>query len=355
MDVNANEKGRAALPPLPIEIPKPPDLSSIPYHVLHSGTVETLIGQSEDLMARLKVNVRRNSLLEQQINEQERIASELTRVNATLTSQLQVFQEKDRMFRDKAMRESDQTETLKREIETLRARLTIAEGMRSAVRYVRRVRLWVRPLLERLSEDLEREKKARMSREAQVSDLRARLAEVVVHSQGLERQFTRDQTKLIDQYEAAQRKMEAQLEKLMNETRALREKAARMDELNVAKTEIENRVIFLERQNFDLESQMTAFRKEAKTLTLEAAHRDKDLQDRREECERLKDANARLQDQFESLQAVWADSQKRLEASKLQQETLNRLNQELSRQLKAQRIARIDGAEDLGPQEGPTA
>src|SRR4051812_21731739 len=63
--------------PLPTQVPTPPNLSQLPSEVLHSGTVETLIAHNEDLIARLKVNLRRNALLEQQILGLEKQINEL--------------------------------------------------------------------------------------------------------------------------------------------------------------------------------------------------------------------------------------------------------------------------------------
>ncbi len=66
------ERSRDVIPiPLPNELPAALNLQHLPSQVLHSSTVETLIGQNEDLMARLKVNLRRNSLLEQKLLQVE--------------------------------------------------------------------------------------------------------------------------------------------------------------------------------------------------------------------------------------------------------------------------------------------
>jgi DNA repair exonuclease SbcCD ATPase subunit len=336
---------KSAPVPLPIEIPRPPDLSKLPSHILHSGTVETLIGHNEDLTARLMVNIRRNSVLEAQILEQERLNNELVRVNNSILSQVETYQEKDRIYREKTSQVDDRHELLedqlsfmKTKVETLEdANENLRDATRAAVRFQRRVRSWVRPLLSRLKSELTLERSLRLKNDALVSDLRNRLNEAVQEARSLENKYTRDQTKLVEQYES-------RLAAIHN----VKEKAQRFDEAIAKKAELENKVIFLERKRNDVESslsnevkslqaQMVQYRQEAKTTVSENIELRKDLESRQSELNNLSDQYMRLQDQFESMQSVWAESQRRIEASKLQQETLNKLNQELSRQLKESR------------------
>jgi hypothetical protein len=53
----------------------------------------------------------------------------------------------------------------------------------------------------------------------------------------------------------------------------------------------------------------------------------------------LSDQLIALQDQFAGLQAVWADTQKRNETLRLSNESLNKLNQELSQSLRRERTS----------------
>lgn len=338
---------RSPIPvPLPTEVPPPPDLSSLPPHILHSGTVETLIGQNEDLMSRLKVNIRRNSILEQQLLENERINSELTHVNNSLMSQLQILQEKERLMREKSSRIDSHQDGLRAEIEMLAVRLRAAEERREQLsmslkreqRFSRRVRSWVRPLVNRLRVNLDQATSRLATREAQVSDLRARLDESTVYAQNLEKQYNRDQARLVAQYEERQKSLEADL-------KVLSEKAQHVVEAIACKAEADNRIVYLERQNeemercfknelFELQNQLGKYRQEAKILAVETLEYDRRLNEATQELNSLRQSYSHLQDQFESLQTVWADSQKRLDAARLQQESLNALNQELSRQLK---------------------
>ena len=338
--------------PLPTEIPQPPDLSRLPSHIIHSGTVETLIGHNEDITARLMVNIRRNSVLERQMLEQERLNGELVQINGSLHSQLEVLQEKDRMTKEKSLQVDDRQDRLAEEIEYLESKADQLElankqlrlDLRSTIRFQRRVRTWVRPLVTAMKTAIKTETKKREIADAQNSDLKARLGEAIQDNRSLESKFLRDQTKLVEQYET-------RLGALQN----VKEKAQRFDEAIAKRTETENKLILVERKRIDIENsltseikslqnQMAQYRQESKILAAENFALKGDLQIKVTDYERLSDQFLRIQDQFESMQAVWSESQKRIEASKIQHETLNRLNQELSRQLKENRKGTVPDA-----------
>jgi chromosome segregation ATPase len=328
---------------IPTELPPPPNLTDLPAQVLHAGTIETLIGQNDDLMARLKVNIRRNGLLEQQIMAHDRTHAQLMGQNASLMSQLQILEEKDNILRDKANRAEGSQSGLKSEIEFLQAKIGALEDrateLKKSERFARRVRKWVTPFIDRLHAEIALKDRELLKKEAQISDLRARLSETTNIAQTIERRFSRDQSKLVETYEASSQSMANELERLRSESKLLRDKAQRLDQVTVSEAEARNKIVALERQAQDALKIADQHRREAKTLSAQAATRNLDLETALTNMKAAEESRAVILDQFESLQAVWAESQKRLENAKLQHETLNRLNQELSRQLKEQRKA----------------
>ena len=84
--------------PLPTEIPEPPSLDKLPLDVVHSATVEMLIQQNEDLSARLKVNIRRNSVQEQEMLKLQKEVADLKRRNDNLRAQNEIVQEKQSLW-----------------------------------------------------------------------------------------------------------------------------------------------------------------------------------------------------------------------------------------------------------------
>ena len=81
--------------PLPTEIPEPPSLDKLPLDVVHSATVEMLLQQNEDLSARLKVNIRRNSTQEQDILKLRREIHLLDQKIESLKAQNEIVKEKE--------------------------------------------------------------------------------------------------------------------------------------------------------------------------------------------------------------------------------------------------------------------
>ena len=84
--------------PIPTNIPSPPSLDSLPFDVLHSATVEMLIQQNDDLTSRLKINIRRNSQLEQKMLDLEQKIKEVSHFRENLELQMGVILEKEKKW-----------------------------------------------------------------------------------------------------------------------------------------------------------------------------------------------------------------------------------------------------------------
>lgn len=354
--------------PIPIEVPPPPNLASLPPRILHSGTVETLIGQNEDLMARLKVNLRRNATLEQQILVLESELQQTRHENSSLQDQYFIVQEKDRIYKAKNFELESQFESQKAEIELLRTKLEeITYSTQAKIKvletYMRRVRRWARPSMDKLRARSERERLRTIElvhhidqlrrdlaeRDVDVGDLRRRIEELSHFERERERQFQQDQARLVDSYECKLRDQADLLQKLENDVRYFKERSSRLDVATREQVESENKAILYARKNSELEhrlntdihqfqEQAAAYRGEAKALAAALETMRAEMQHSRHERERLESENARMSDQLESLQALWAESRRDSEMLELRMEALNKINQELSRKFKEQRI-----------------
>lgn len=345
--------------PLPHEIPPPPDLSQLPNHILHTGTIETLIGQNEDLMSRLKVNIRRNSVLEQQIMEFEKLVNEINKINSSLNSQISLLHEKEKIWKEKSSKVDTQHQTFKAEIEKINSQLKKSEMLASSLRheltilknYRRRIQNWVHPRLAQNKDLLAQTQKRLQVRDAEVSDLRARLSEAIVHMQDLEKQFHGDQNRLVEKYEIKQKELEEELAKLKKDLKPMKDKAQRMDEAISLKAEAQNKVVYLERKNrdlhrsyqaerLDLQNQVNKYRQEAKVLAVETLEYDRRLTEVSQDLKDAKEKYAQLQDQIDSQQTLWNDDKKRLEESEKQRQILSQINRELNFQLRDHKTKR---------------
>jgi hypothetical protein len=318
-----NAGGPSPQVPLPNEIPDPPNLNSLPAHILHSGTVETLMEQNDDLASRLKVNLRRNSVLEQQIMEHQSIVDELTNTNVNLLSQVQILLEKDRLTKEKRAAGDWRRDNELQKVDLLKERLLAAEERKNELKcdlryesaFRRRIDRWVRPLIKKLKEELASERKFVHGiitqlevKDAALSDLKAKIADQLKYALTIERNFSRDQSRLTEQYEEKIKSYVSELGNLKSEAKLLKEKASRIEHFTKENAELENRGISFERQ---------------------IAEQNKKLQ----EAHLQSQAAERMAIQFENLQTMWSESQKRIESLKNQNESLNLINQELVNRL----------------------
>ena len=159
--------------PLPTEIPEPPNLSQLPQDILHSGTVETLIGQNDDLMARLKVTLRRQSILEQDILNLKKQQREIEKYCDNLENQNQILKEKDQQASKRQIQIEDKFLTVQEDLQLYEIRyaelsekyeikktdLVRHEKLNKSLRrdlktYSRRLKKWVRPLITSLRSEI---------------------------------------------------------------------------------------------------------------------------------------------------------------------------------------------------------
>ena len=119
----ANDELMQIIPvPLPTEVPEPPALENLPIDVLHSATVEMLIQQNDDLASRLKVNIRRNSVQEQEILNLQRQLKELQRASDNLKSQNEIIKEKEDLWQKQRQSKERQLKANEEEIKLLELR-----------------------------------------------------------------------------------------------------------------------------------------------------------------------------------------------------------------------------------------
>ncbi len=319
--------------PLPDEIPPPPRLSSLPPQILHSGTVETLIGQNEDLMARLKVNLRRNAILEQQILKLEKHAADIRHAHVSLQDQTRIVLEKSKGWQKKA----DQLENRLYENENLQESIKTKEQAKLGhwIEQVKKIKLAAATEVA--------------TRDVQIRDLRTRIEELSQHLGSRERTWQADQAFLVDKYESQLKQLTENKQQLEGDLIFFKDRATKIDDATQKQVEAENRAILFERKtkelekkiNFEvheLQTQTARYRGEAKMLASELESLRAETTQIRQHAESCEKENTHLKDQLESLQILWSENRKHCEALELRMESLNQINQELSRKLKEQRI-----------------
>ncbi|WP_374030319.1 hypothetical protein [Bdellovibrio bacteriovorus] len=176
--------------PLPDELPRQNDFSHLPKEILKSSTVENLISQNEDLMARLKVTLRRLSLLETENQKFSEEANKARLSQSSVTDQILVWKEKDNLWRQKV----DQLEREKEiQAEKLRALTEKTQNMATELarheKYHERIKTQVKPYISELKEysrtqdlRLQELEQSASHKEAQLRDLRHQIIEVTKNS-----------------------------------------------------------------------------------------------------------------------------------------------------------------------------
>jgi chromosome segregation ATPase len=169
-----------------------------------------------------------------------------------------------------------------------------------------------------------------------------------------------DQARLVDTYETRLREQTELCEKLGADINYFKERSQRLDMVTRKQVESENRSVLMERRAQELErklatevlefqTQATTYRGEAKALAAELESLRNEMRRERDDRLRTDAENQRMTDQLESLQALWGESREQVETLELRLESLNKINQELSRKLKEQRLERENASLDLKP------
>lgn len=363
---------------LPDQLPPPPQLADVPARILHTATVETLIDHAEDLSSRLRVHLRRNSLLEGQIVELEQQLEQMENERQTLKAQIEILREKDRTVGEKILQAearqkrfeeeaklarlegaelSLRNETLAEEAACLRQKL--AEQTRFQIRreslYRRRLERWVKPgLLARKEERRQLEQRAKLleSEVIRLQGFAQKMREEHQHqTDDAQRRlinYEKDRIRLVDQYEKRIQQLQGELQRTEGDLITTQQRAKSLDRATEDAARMANEKIFFERRAQELESRLLAeterlrgaldeVSQEAATLRVaaETARRDRETIDK---ARVQADQRAiRLETQIAALRQTWGEMNSRLERAEAERTALEKLNQELAMALKTER------------------
>ncbi|WP_413581461.1 hypothetical protein [Bdellovibrio sp. HCB288] len=352
LDFEFEQQPVAASIPLPDELPKRADVSHLPKEILKSSTVENLISQNEDLMARLKVAIRRLSLLE---NENQKLSEETNKARlsqSSVTDQILVWREKDNMWKHKV----DQIER-EREIqaEKLRALQEKVRGMTSDLvrheKYHDRIKNQVKPYISQLKE-YSAAQDARVSelevdlnhKEALLRDLRHQVIEVTKNARYQVETSDKKAQEMVQHYEDQIASMSKELKVLHQAQEDLEAKTAKLHSALERQDTLENELVVVRRSKEDVrhrleqelnrqQERMTELTRQNQKLGVEHA----DLQIRvvqdQEVIQKLERENRQYFEQLESLRYMWNAKNEENEKLKVAAAALERLNLELSQKL----------------------
>lgn len=338
--------------PLPDELPRSQDLSHLPKDILKSSTVENLISQNEDLMARLKVSLRRLSILEL---ENQKLSDETNKARlsqSSVTDQILIWKEKDAIWKQKV----DQLEKEK-DVHAEKARVlnekvkTMTSELTRHVKYHERIKNQVKPYISELKEysrtqelkvqQLEGQTEAR---EALLRDLRHQIIEVSKNSRYQVEASEKKAQEMVQYYESQIETLTKQLTQLQAVQEDLELKSLKLHTALERQDTLENEIVTLRRSKDDLKARlekdlakqsdrMGELTRQNQKLGVEHADLQVRVVEDQERIQKLERDNFQLQEQLESLRYMWSAKNEEHEKLKVAAAALERLNLELSQKL----------------------
>ncbi len=313
--------------PLPSQVPKGLDFNDIPVSALKSSTLESLISQNEDLMARLSVALRKVNELEEYTTQLEEDRKHIRSRFEILKDQILVLQEKDKSATQRGLNQHEENTTLKVHSEKLERHYNDLYNQAQAFQK-RLIRL------ERY--------RARVQKAAASVQNKARLSgrfeqELLL----LKKELSIQHSQMVSSYELKIADAKAEISKLQP-------KALERDRMYEDLVKAENAKVYAERQfeEFRTENEATlerlqaeavSLRVEIKELLVDREAKIQELARVNEEMPHLRERHQAMVEQVESLQALWNHKQFELEQMEEKNKALQKLNQSLSSTLNGQR------------------
>ncbi len=337
---------------LPDHLPVPVQRDRMPAELLRSATIESLISQNEDLMARLKVTLRRLALIE---NENQRLSAETStekKMASQATDRVLVMKEKDDLWKAKVDDLEKTKETIQQKLLSLQNIYQITKGQVDRLqKYHDRIRNHVKPFVQELkkySKSLEQRTEDLQAnldkKDAQLSDLRFQIVEISKHSKHQIEILEKKNWQVTEHFEILNQQVIQESSQLKELNTTLSEKVERLQVFKERADHLENENIELrrrieasnERHQSDLvEVQAQSQNQSSELVRLTVEHQDaKDrLMEEFEYRQKLEKETFDLRHQLDGLRFMWNAKNDENEKLRQAQGALEKLNIDLSAKL----------------------
>lgn len=338
--------------PIPSQLPKGVDFSEIPMAALKSATVEGLISQNEDLMARLSVALRKIHEMEEMQAVHEREKKALHSRFQTLRDQFMVLEAKDKTSVQRSLQQHQENLNLRQaggkieklygdlyhQAQALQVRLVRLE------RYRARIRKVTGPLREKAKRFAQIEQDSVEFRRSMNAEKIAMAEEFELKEARFEERIKTAQSEHMQTINA----FETKLADAAQQIQALQGKADERDRMYAELTRSENERIY-EQRKFEqsraeadraagqMEMETASLRMQLKDVLVDREAKVQELTRLTAELPNLRERNQNLIEQVESLQTLWNHKQRELDQFDEKNRSLQRLNQTLSVSLNQQR------------------
>lgn len=316
--------------------------------ITQSETVEALIAQNEDVTARLKMTLRRMTMMEEENRHLQTTLNDLKLAHAATSDQMLVWKEKEKIWKER-------TEKSEKNLQEFRERfpdfLKMEAKIEKLTRYQERVKTTIKPYLQQLKDyanSLHLQIQGLNSdldvRDAQIADKDREIFVLKEKFEDQTRFYEINQNSLVTNFENEKDFLQREITALNENLAVAEEKAQRLNAALERQDELENLVISLRRNKDEFYAQTQAelsalrsFNGEAKQTLVE---KDLMIADLKKELESLKAQNISsankqqdLEEQIASLRYMWSEQSEEKEKMQISLASLEKINLELSAKL----------------------
>lgn len=321
---------REELPPTPNQVPA----TAAEIRSAKSSTVEAVLAQNEDLMARLKVTLRRLTALEEENDRLRELQNHARTQISALSDQLLVWQEKEGFWLQKNQKlEADMAALKKRfpEFEYMEEKLErykkYHEKIRTQVKpYIQQLKGYAQNLaleIRKLNDEIEAKEVRRLEVEKRLHQLRTDIDDRL-------RQQDEQNRQLVQIYEQEKDRLRLELNELRKINVHLEDKADRLDAALTRQDELENLIVALRRSKEEDEEQIRALKKTTTQDRCRIEDLEAKLKAADEEINRHKHRAEQNEEQLTSLRFLWTSKSEEIEKLQVRIQSLEKINQELS-------------------------
>ncbi len=331
--------------------------------VSKSRTLQTLMSQNQDFMARLTVALKRNVELEQRIETQEEIYQKLSSQYEILKDRAGVSEEKakqaefenQKLFAKNSAHEKRFAELYSAYQDKVSQIKSLSYRLHRYLQYRRRVKGIVRPFIEKLKSEVENLKNQVLVINEQgikqleyINELKAKYADAIDRIQAINVQNEKTQADLTEYHETRYQKASQELETIRVEVTALRDQNHELklsvESLTENEASLSNKAIFYERKYTDLKNEFETVSQEfiqQKTsdntrltqLEIQLKETSSKLSAISTKKTELESENQSMNDQYQSLQLIYQDSLSKIEELTKSSSAQDKINKELSQSL----------------------
>ncbi len=327
--------------PVPDKLPQKFDRSTLSDKALRSGAIESLISHNEDLMSRLQVALRRISSLEERLQQSATFENKFKFHYKNLKDQVLVLKQREKYLRERKSIAETKFDGLQQRIRILEieyAKLYTSsqdehkqltgsiKKLSKRIRHLNKFKSKLSFVAHKLRKSFKKSQEELLKSKEELKALKGKLGQAVNYIQNQAEKFKKEKYELTE------------------ELTILRKKNQNFNEVYNENIVLQNKLVFIQRKhdesrnNFNsevskLQEGLAHYREQAKSQILSLRQQNEEVEEKKVEVDALKEEIFTLKDQLESIQCLWRDNQNQLEKQRQKGDSLEALNQQMSRQL----------------------